>query len=137
MLLNFCRKLIVLILNEINDGGVNEENLDVNDENLDVNDDGEQNENIDVGDENGDDEKECEKNDDQNQFQRKKRKRVSKAHADFSEVTSKDGSIKLQCIHCKTLLSKSSSATTSHLWNHLSRCIQKKLHSKNQKTLQF
>nr|GMC75106.1 zinc finger BED domain-containing protein RICESLEEPER 2-like [Ipomoea batatas] len=117
-------------MNEINDGGVNEENLDVND-------DGEQNENIDVGDEKGDDEKECEKNDDQNQFQRKKRKRVSKAHADFSEVTSNDGSIKLQCIHCKTLLSKSSSATTSHLWNHLSRCIQKKLHSKNQKTLQF
>nr|GMD70747.1 zinc finger BED domain-containing protein RICESLEEPER 2-like [Ipomoea batatas]GME05643.1 zinc finger BED domain-containing protein RICESLEEPER 2-like [Ipomoea batatas] len=44
-------------LNEINDGGINEENLDVND-------DGEQNENINVGDELGDDEKECEKNDD-------------------------------------------------------------------------
>nr|GMC66530.1 zinc finger BED domain-containing protein RICESLEEPER 2-like [Ipomoea batatas] len=117
-------------LNEVNDGGVNVDNLDVNG-------DGEQNDNVDVGDEKDDDEKECENNDNQDQFQRKKRKRVSKAHADFSEVTSKDGSIKLQCIHCKTLLSKSSSATTSHLWNHLSRCIQKKLQTKNQKTLQF
>nr|GMC66693.1 zinc finger BED domain-containing protein RICESLEEPER 2-like [Ipomoea batatas] len=114
----------------VNDGGVNVDNLDVNG-------DGEQNDNVDVGDEKDDDEKECENNDNQDQFQRKKRKRVSKAHADFSEVTSKDGSIKLQCIHCKTLLSKSSSATTSHLWNHLSRCIQKKLQTKNQKTLQF
>nr|GMD09490.1 zinc finger BED domain-containing protein RICESLEEPER 2-like [Ipomoea batatas] len=99
--------------NEVNDGGVNVDNLDVNG-------DGEQNENIDVGDENGDDEKECENNDNQDQFQRKKRNKVSKTHADFSKVTSKDGSIKLQCIHCKTLLSKSSSATTTHLWNHLS-----------------
>nr|GMC64573.1 zinc finger BED domain-containing protein RICESLEEPER 2-like [Ipomoea batatas] len=109
----------------------------VNVDNLDVNGDGEQNDNVDVGDEKDDDEKECENNDNQDQFQRKKRKRVSKAHADFSEVASKDGSIMLQCIHCKTLLSKSSSATTSHLWNHLSRCIQKKLQTKNQKTLQF
>nr|GLL29547.1 zinc finger BED domain-containing protein RICESLEEPER 2-like [Ipomoea trifida] len=52
--------------NEVNDGGVNVDNLDVNG-------DGEQNENIDVGDENGDDEKECENNDNQDQFQRKKR----------------------------------------------------------------
>nr|GMD68404.1 zinc finger BED domain-containing protein RICESLEEPER 2-like [Ipomoea batatas] len=104
---------------------------------MDVNGDEEQNVNVDVEDEKGDDEKECENNDNQDQFQRMKRKRVSKAHADFSEVTSKNGSIKLQCIHCKTLLSKSSSATTSHLWNHLSRCLQKKLQTKNQKTLQF
>nr|GMD63550.1 zinc finger BED domain-containing protein RICESLEEPER 2-like [Ipomoea batatas] len=100
-------------LNEVNDGGVNVDNLDVNG-------DEEQNVNVDVEDEKGDDEKECENNDNQDQFQRMKRKRVSKAHADFSEVTSKNGSIKLQCIHCKTLLSKSLSATTSHLWNHLS-----------------
>ncbi|XP_019195806.1 PREDICTED: zinc finger BED domain-containing protein RICESLEEPER 2-like [Ipomoea nil] len=120
--------------NEVNDGGDNVHDLDVN---VGVNDDGVQNENIDVGDEKGDDEKECEKNDDQDQFQRKKRKRVSKVYVDFNEVTAKDGSIKLQCIHCKTLLSKSASSTTTHLWNHLNRCTQKKLHSKNQKTLQF
>ncbi|XP_019156926.1 PREDICTED: zinc finger BED domain-containing protein RICESLEEPER 2-like [Ipomoea nil] len=110
---------------------------EVNVHDLEVNDDGVQNENIDVGDEKGDDEKECEKNDDQDQFQRKKRKRVSKAYADFTEVTAKDGSIKLQCIHCKAFLSKSASSTTTHLWNHLNRCTQKKLHTKNQKTLQF
>ncbi|XP_019197729.1 PREDICTED: zinc finger BED domain-containing protein RICESLEEPER 1-like [Ipomoea nil] len=123
--------------NEVNDGGLEGDNVHDLDANVEVNDDGIENENIEVGDEKGDDEKECEKNDDQEQFQRKKRKRVSKVHFDFTEVTAKDGSIKLQCIHCKTLLSKSASSTTTHLWNHLNRCTQKKLQTKNQKTLQF
>ncbi|XP_019183945.1 PREDICTED: zinc finger BED domain-containing protein RICESLEEPER 1-like [Ipomoea nil] len=123
--------------NEVNDGGLEGDNVHNLDANVGVNDDGIENENIEVGDEKGDDEKECEKNDDQEQFQRKKRKRVSKAHFDFTKVTAKDESIKLQCIHCKTLLSKSASPTTTHLWNHLNRCTQKKLQTKNQKTLQF
>nr|GMC95548.1 zinc finger BED domain-containing protein RICESLEEPER 2-like [Ipomoea batatas] len=59
-------------LNEVNDGGVNVDNLDVNG-------DGEQNDNVDVGDEKDDDEKECENNDNQDQFQRKKRKRNAKS----------------------------------------------------------
>ncbi|XP_019171899.1 PREDICTED: uncharacterized protein LOC109167330 [Ipomoea nil] len=85
-------KINYVDFNEVNDGGDNVHDLDFN---VELNDDAIQNENTDVGDEKGDDEKECEKNDDQDQFQRKKRKRVSKAHADFSEVTAKDGSIKL------------------------------------------
>ncbi|XP_057803483.1 zinc finger BED domain-containing protein RICESLEEPER 2-like [Salvia miltiorrhiza] len=48
-----------------------------------------------------------------------------------------DGTTKLQCIHCKTFLAKTPTGTTSHLWNHLKRCLQKKLHLKKQKTLQF
>ncbi|XP_019160756.1 PREDICTED: zinc finger BED domain-containing protein RICESLEEPER 2-like [Ipomoea nil] len=76
--------------NEVNDGGLEGDNVHDLDANVEVNDDGIENENIEVGDEKGDDEKECEKNDDQEQFQRKKRKRVSKAHFDFTEVTAKD-----------------------------------------------
>nr|GME00178.1 zinc finger BED domain-containing protein RICESLEEPER 2-like [Ipomoea batatas] len=121
---------------DFNDDNDECENVD----NLDVNCDGVGNENLDVGDvgdEKGGNEKDCENNNDKDQFQRKKRKKVSKAHTEFNEVIAKDGSIKLQCIHCKVLLSKSASSTTSHLWNHLKRCIQKKVHTKNQNTLQF
>lgn len=52
-------------------------------------------------------------------------------------MTADDGTTKFKCIHCKTLLSKSATGTTTHLWNHLKRCLQKKLHNEKQKTLQF
>lgn len=77
---------------------------------------------------------------DKGQFQRKKRKKISKAYSDFIEVTLNEktqGGTKLQCIHCKGFLSKSSTGTTSHLWNHLNRCLQKKIHTEKQKKLQF
>nr|GMD96270.1 zinc finger BED domain-containing protein RICESLEEPER 2-like [Ipomoea batatas] len=80
--------------NDDNDECENVDNLDVNcdgvgSENLDVGD---------VGDEKGGNEKDCENNNDKDQFQRKKRKKVSKAHTEFNEVIAKDGSIKLQCV---------------------------------------
>nr|GMD98487.1 zinc finger BED domain-containing protein RICESLEEPER 2-like [Ipomoea batatas] len=79
---------------DFNDDNDECENVD----NLDVNCDGVGNENLDVGDEKGGNEKDCENNNDKDQFQRKKRKKVSKAHTEFNEVIAKDGSIKLQCV---------------------------------------
>nr|GMD52801.1 zinc finger BED domain-containing protein RICESLEEPER 2-like [Ipomoea batatas] len=79
---------------DFNDDNDECENVD----NLDVNCDGVGNENLDVGDvgdEKGGNEKDCENNNDKDQFQRKKRKKVSKAHTEFNEVIAKDGSIKL------------------------------------------
>ncbi|KAL8503079.1 hypothetical protein ACS0TY_021992 [Phlomoides rotata] len=74
---------------------------------------------------------------DKGNLEKKKRKKISKAHIDFVEVTANDGTSKFQCIHCKSLLSKPTSGTTSHLWNHLKRCVQKQMHNAKQKTLQF
>ncbi|CAH9112796.1 unnamed protein product, partial [Cuscuta europaea] len=88
-------------------------------------------------DENDDDKVDAGNNEDESHFQRKKRKKVSKAHCEFNEVTTKDGVENFQCKHCKSLLSKSATSTTSHLLNHLKRCLQNKLNKRKRKTLQL
>lgn len=70
-------------------------------------------------------------------FQRKKRKKVSKVHQDFEDVILTGGVKKSKCIHCGKLLCTNSSSTTSHLKNHLARCLQSQVHQKNQQTLQL
>lgn len=52
-------------------------------------------------------------------FQRKKRKKVSKVHQDFEDVIVNGGVKKHKCIHCGKLLCMNSSGTTSHLKNQL------------------
>ncbi|KAL8514059.1 hypothetical protein ACS0TY_013244 [Phlomoides rotata] len=42
--------------------------------------------------------------DDKGNFESKKREKISKVHDDFIEVASNYGSVKLQCVHCKSLL---------------------------------
>ncbi|XP_047326647.1 uncharacterized protein LOC124930338 [Impatiens glandulifera] len=86
---------------------------------------------------NVEDGKDDEVKEDKGHFERKKRKNVSKAHTEFIEVIGNDGNFKYQCIYCKSLLSRTTTGTTSHLWNHLKRCVQKKMHTEKQKILQF
>ncbi|XP_057775002.1 zinc finger BED domain-containing protein RICESLEEPER 2-like [Salvia miltiorrhiza] len=116
---------------------VEKEVVDVNDDkddNIIEGDDGEKDKQEGID---GEDDKDGDKEEENNVFDKKKRKKCSKAYDDFIELTADDGTTKFQCIHCKTFLAKTSTGTTSHLWNHLKRCLQKKLHLKKQKTLQF
>lgn len=116
-----------LRLENINNGGGN--NIEV--EGNDVQD-------LNFGDEGGvDDEHEGENEDDKGRFCKKKRKKNSRAHKDFVATTSANGIPKFQCLHCKAFLCRPLSGTTSHLLNHLNRCLQKKLDTEKQNTLQF
>lgn len=53
----------------------------------------------------GEDAKDVEGEEENNHLEKKRRKKSSKVHVDFIEVT-QDGVAKLQCIHCKTLLKR-------------------------------
>jgi len=61
---------------------------------------------------------------DDNPFEKKKRKKTSKAWSEFKEVTHPDGSKKVECIHCKHQLGIIKSGATTHLLRHLKVCIQ-------------
>ncbi|CAI0464124.1 unnamed protein product [Linum tenue] len=60
----------------------------------------------------------------QQPYERKKRKKTSKAWEDFKEVVVA-GVSKLECCHCKTRLHKNPSGCTSHFLRHIQRCTRK------------
>nr|XP_017225248.1 PREDICTED: zinc finger BED domain-containing protein RICESLEEPER 2-like [Daucus carota subsp. sativus] len=70
-------------------------------------------------------------------FQKKKRQKTSEVWKDLKEITLPDGTLKAECIHCKTKLAILKSKVTSHMSRHLQTCTQRKLHMKQQQRLNF
>nr|GMC65853.1 zinc finger BED domain-containing protein RICESLEEPER 2-like [Ipomoea batatas] len=105
---------------DFNDDNDECENVD----NLDVNCDGVGNENLDVGDEKGGNEKDCENNNDKDQFQRKKRKKVSKAHTEFNEVIAKDGSINFERLETTAVVHRLGLAIVNHQHKQVSAIVR-------------
>ncbi|CAN0880531.1 Putative AC transposase, partial [Linum grandiflorum] len=61
-------------------------------------------------------------------------RQTSNVWADFTKVWYK-GEVKAQCNHCKKYLAGDSSHGTSHLRNHLTTCLLKKIKDGTQKVL--
>ncbi|XP_063946130.1 zinc finger BED domain-containing protein RICESLEEPER 2-like [Daucus carota subsp. sativus] len=70
-------------------------------------------------------------------FQKKKRQKTSEVWKDLKEITLPDGTLKAECIHCKTKLAILRSKVTSHMSRHLQTCTQRKLNMKQQQRLNF
>ncbi|KAL8557835.1 hypothetical protein ACS0TY_005072 [Phlomoides rotata] len=73
-----------------------------------------------------------EQDDEVNPFSVKKREKMSKAWDDFKEITLLNGTVKAECIHCKTQLTINKSGVTSHFLRHNKKCTRKELASKGQ-----
>ncbi|KAL8545732.1 hypothetical protein ACS0TY_005741 [Phlomoides rotata] len=73
-----------------------------------------------------------EQDDEVNPFSAKKRQKMSKAWDDFKEITLPNGTVKAECIHCKTQLTINKSGVTSHFLRHSKKCTRKELASKGQ-----
>ncbi|CDP03495.1 unnamed protein product [Coffea canephora] len=77
-----------------------------------------------------------------NPFEKKQRKKKSTIWEDMIVVKQPDGTLKVQCNHCKELFAKSPSGATSQHKRHLKNCLQKRLavgeeNRKRQQVLSF
>ncbi|WCJ38021.1 hypothetical protein M5689_019105 [Euphorbia peplus] len=68
-------------------------------------------------------------------FEKKKRKKTSAVWVEFTKFKARDGTISLECIHCKSRLTKSDSGTTTHFLRHLRICQSRKNKLKGKKQL--
>ncbi|KAL8473773.1 hypothetical protein ACS0TY_030576 [Phlomoides rotata] len=76
-----------------------------------------------------------EQDDEVNPFSAKKRQKTSKVWDDFKEITLPNGTVKAECIHCKTKLTINKSGVTSHFLRHSKKCTRKELASKGQQNI--
>ncbi|XP_027082542.2 zinc finger BED domain-containing protein RICESLEEPER 2-like [Coffea arabica] len=77
-----------------------------------------------------------------NPFEKKQRKKKSTIWEDMTIVKQPDGTLKVQCNHCKELFVKNPSGATSQHKRHLKNCLQKRLavgeeNQKRQQVLSF
>ncbi|XP_071906538.1 zinc finger BED domain-containing protein RICESLEEPER 2-like [Coffea arabica] len=77
-----------------------------------------------------------------NPFEKKQRKKKSTIWEDMTIVKQPDGTLKVQCNHCKELFVKNPSGATSQHKHHLKNCLQKRLavgeeNQKRQQVLSF
>lgn len=100
----------------------------------DNNNEDDDNNNEDGRDNNNEDGDEAEEN---SNFQKKKRQKTSDVWKDLKEITLPNGTLKAECIHCKTKLAILESKATSHMKGHLKNCAQKKLYMKQQQRINF